>query len=95
MQLSEPAACLPLQIQTSVAVASVEIRATLSLPDLRGCRNKEIAGSLRSNMSKLTIALLLFLAVPMLLVESAHGHPVLHHGMEEITLFITFLAAIF
>lgn len=77
-----------------MAVASLEIWTALSLSCLWISWNMEVA-CIRSNMSKLTRSFLLFLAVPMLLEELAHGHPIFHHSVQEVAFFITFPATVF
>ena len=92
MQWAKSTACSSsLHVEASVAVASFVIWTGLSLPRLRVSGHVKIVG-FRSEMSKLTRAVLEFLAVTMLLKEFTHRHPIFNHRVQEITLFITFPA---
>lgn len=97
MLKTKSASCFILNFETSMAESSFIIRTSLRLHILRStsCHAAVKPACFlprRHRMSKLTCAIIPLLTIKVLLIKLTHRHPILHHRMQIVTLFVALSA---
>ena len=99
MLKTKSTSCFTLNFETPMTKSSFKIWTSLSLPILRSTSRHAVKPASfltrRHRMSKLTGAIIPLLTIKILLVELTHRHPVLHHRMQIVALFVALTARAF